>query len=87
MSSRAVRELIGDMKAEGHCILISSHIMSEVSALCDHLVMVADGCAVASGTPDELRAQTGEKDLEDVFVRVLAQAGNRRTPDDVEAAQ
>ncbi len=71
MSSRAVRHLIADMKAKGHCILISSHIMSEVSALCDHLIIVAAGRAVASGTPDQLRAQTGVDDLEEVFVRVL----------------
>lgn len=75
MSSRAVRQLIADMKALGHCILISSHIMSEVSLLCDHLVIVAAGRAVASGTPDELRAQTGADDLEEVFVRVLDSSG------------
>jgi len=72
MSSRAVRKLIAEMKSEGHCILISSHIMSEVSALCDDLVIVADGRAVTSGTPDQLRAQTGADDLEEVFVRALA---------------
>ncbi len=72
MSSRAVRELIGEMKAEGHCILISSHIMSEVSALCDHLVIVANGRKVAEGSPNELRDVAGEKDLEDVFVNILA---------------
>jgi len=72
MSSRAVRELIAEMKAEGHCILISSHIMSEVSLLCDDLVIVAEGRTVASGTPDELRAEAGADDLEEVFVRILA---------------
>ena len=74
MSSRAVRELIAEMKAEGHCILISSHIMSEVSLLCDDLVIVSEGRTVASGTPDELRAAVGADDLEEVFVRILARA-------------
>lgn len=83
MSSRAVRELIGEMKAQGHCILISSHIMSEVSALCDDLVIVAEGRAVASGTPNALRDQTGAQDLEEVFVRVLSQVDKLKT----EAAQ
>ena len=78
MSSRAVRELIAEMKAEGHCILISSHIMSEVSLLCDDLVIVADGRAVASGTPDALRAETDADDLEEVFVRTLARASSAR---------
>lgn len=89
MSSRAVRELIEEMKAGGHCILLSSHIMSEVSALCDRLVIVADGRAVVEGTPDELREQTGADDLEEVFVRVLAGANQNASgaADEAEAAQ
>lgn len=75
MSSRAVRHLIEDMKHQGHCILISSHIMSEVSALCDRLIIAAQGQKVAEGTPDELRAQAGTDDLEEVFVRLLQKAG------------
>lgn len=75
MSSRAVRDLINEMKAKGHCILLSSHIMSEVSLLCDKLVICADGRNVAVGTPQELRDQTGAQDLEEVFVRVLKREG------------
>lgn len=75
MSSRAVRDLIGEMKARGHCILISSHIMSEVSLLCDKLVVCANGHVVAEGTPDQLREDTQADDLEEVFVRVLKRAG------------
>jgi len=71
MSSRAVRDLIKEMRDQGHCILISSHIMSEVAAICDNLVIVAGGHAIASGTPDELREQTGASDIEEVFVRAV----------------
>ncbi len=71
MSSRSVRDLIKEMRDDGHCILISSHIMSEVAALCDDLVIVANGHAIAAGTPDELRNQTGADDIEEVFVRVV----------------
>ncbi len=72
MSSRSVRDLIKEMRDNGHCILISSHIMSEVAALCDDLVIIANGRAIATGTPDELRQQTGADDIEEVFVRVVA---------------
>lgn len=82
MSSRAVRDLIGEMRAAGHCILLSSHIMSEVSALCDRLVVIANGRAVVEGTPDALRELTGADDLEEVFVRVLGDAAKK-----AEAAQ
>ncbi|MCR4379108.1 MAG: ATP-binding cassette domain-containing protein [Rhodospirillales bacterium] len=75
MSSRAVRDLIDEMKAKGHCILLSSHIMSEVSLLCDKLVICAEGRLVAEGTPEQMRQETGAQDLEEVFVRILDRAG------------
>jgi sodium transport system ATP-binding protein len=68
MSTRAVRDIIRRLKAEGHTVLFSSHVMQEVSALCDTIVVIARGKIVASGTPDELRAQTGHLNLEDAFV-------------------
>lgn len=68
MSTRAVRGIIRRLKGEGKCVLFSSHIMQEVSALCDSIVIIARGHVVARGTPDELRSQTGHENLEDAFV-------------------
>ena len=68
MSTRAVRELIRGLRHDGCCVVFSSHIMQEVSALCDRIVVIAQGRVVADGTPDELRRQTGRDDLEDTFV-------------------
>ena len=68
MSTRAVRDIIRRLKAEGHTVLFSSHVMQEVSALCDTIVVIARGRIVASGTPDDLRALTGHQNLEDAFV-------------------
>jgi sodium transport system ATP-binding protein len=68
MSTRAVREIIRRLKSEGHTVLFSSHVMQEVSALCDGIVVIARGRIVASGTPDDLRRQTGHQNLEDAFV-------------------
>jgi sodium transport system ATP-binding protein len=68
MSTRAVREIIRRLKSEGHTVLFSSHVMQEVSALCDAIVVIARGRIVASGTPDDLRRQTGRENLEDAFV-------------------
>ena len=48
--------------------MFSSHIMQEVSALCDRIVVIAQGTVVAEGTPDDLRRLTGKADLEDAFV-------------------
>jgi len=68
MSTRAMRELIRMLRADGCCVVFSSHIMQEVSALCDRIVVIAQGTVVAEGTPDELRRQTGRENLEDAFV-------------------
>jgi sodium transport system ATP-binding protein len=68
MSTRAVRTICRRLKDEGRCVLFSSHVMQEVSALCDAIVVIASGRVVAHGTPDELREQTGHRSLEDAFV-------------------
>jgi sodium transport system ATP-binding protein len=51
--------------------MFSSHIMQEVAALCDRIVIIAKGSVVAAGTADELREFTGEENLEDAFVKVI----------------
>jgi sodium transport system ATP-binding protein len=71
MSTRAVRDIIRAFKTEGRCVLFSSHIMQEVSALCDRIIVMARGRIVASGSPDDLRAQTGHRNLEDAFVALV----------------
>ncbi len=68
MSTRAVREIIRRLRSEGHTVLFSSHVMQEVSALSDSMVVIARGRIVASGTPDDLRALSGHENLEDAFV-------------------
>jgi sodium transport system ATP-binding protein len=68
MSTRAVRDIIRRLKAEGHTVLFSSHVMQEVSALCDNIVVIARGRIVANGTADDLRTLTGRDNLEDAFV-------------------
>jgi sodium transport system ATP-binding protein len=68
MSTRAVRTIVRRLKDEGRCVLFSSHVMQEVSALCDSIVVIAHGRVVARGTPDDLRRHTGHDNLEDAFV-------------------
>ncbi len=68
MSTRAVRALIRGLRDDGCCVVFSSHIMQEVAALCDRIVVIAQGTVVAEGTAAELRQLTGRADLEDAFV-------------------
>lgn len=71
MAVRSLRRLLGKLKDEGHCVLFSSHVMQEVGALCDEVVVIAHGKVVASGTPAEIQMRTGEPSLEDAFVRLI----------------
>ena len=68
MATRAVRDVIRGLSQEGRCVVFSSHVMQEVSALCDRIVVIARGRVVADGPPDELRRRAGKESLEDAFV-------------------
>jgi len=71
MAVRTLRRLLKRLRDEGHCLLFSSHVMQEVAALCDAVVVIAHGTVVASGAPEDIRARTGESTLEDAFVRLI----------------
>jgi sodium transport system ATP-binding protein len=71
MTTRGLRAFLMDLRAEGRCVIFSSHIMQEVAALCDRIVVIAQGKVAAQGTTDELRKQAGEENLEDAFVRLI----------------
>ena len=76
MTTRKLREVIRRLRDAGKCVLFSSHVMQEVTALCDQIVIVARGAVVAQGTADELLAASGCATLEDAFVHL---AGERLT--------
>ncbi len=71
MATRAMRTFMRKLRDEGRCVLFSSHIMQEVGALCDRIVVIARGRVAADATPDELREKTGEANLEDAFVKII----------------
>ena len=74
MSTRTVRDIIRRLREQGRCVLFSSHVMQEVSALSDAIVVIAAGKVMAQGTADELRRQTGHDNLEDAFVTLAGLA-------------
>ena len=77
MTTRALREVIRRLREAGKCVLFSSHVMQEVSALCDSIVIVAKGAVVASGTAEELLAASGRANLEDAFVQLAGEEAAR----------
>lgn len=72
MSIRVLRELLRRLRDEGKCILFSSHVMQEVTALCDVIYIMAAGKVIASGTPQEICEQAGDDTLEDAFVTLIS---------------
>jgi sodium transport system ATP-binding protein len=71
MTTRALREFLLRLKAEGRCVVLSTHIMQEVAALCDRIVIIAAGRIAAEGTAQELLERSGADSLEDAFVRLI----------------
>lgn len=71
MATRSLRELILKLKGAGRCVLFSSHVMQEVAALCDDIVIIANGKVAIDDSVDGIRERTGCDDLEDAFVRAI----------------
>ena len=75
-ASRAVHDLLREWRDQGHCVLFCSHIMQEVAAISDRIVVMSLGRIVAQGSADELLRQTGETSLEDMFLAVTGTGGS-----------
>jgi sodium transport system ATP-binding protein len=71
MAVRTLRRLLRQLRTAGHCVLFSSHVMQEVSELCDEVVVIAAGTVLSSGTPEEICARSGAANLEEAFVRLV----------------
>ena len=70
--ARAVLENIKLLRAQGKCIVFSTHIMREVEKLCDRVAIISRGRILSSGTLPELRARHGQDDLEELFFSLVA---------------
>jgi sodium transport system ATP-binding protein len=71
-SNRALRRLLEDLRKAGKCVILCSHLMTEVSAICDRVVVVARGRVMAAGSPEELMQASSAKTLEEAFVELTA---------------
>ena len=74
MAIRNLREILRNLRAQGRCILVSSHVMQEVAALCDQVVIIGRGSVLARGTLEEVRERTGSATLEEAFLEILGES-------------
>ena len=77
MATRSLRELILKLRDAGRCILFSSHVMQEVAALCDDIVIIAHGKVAIDDSAEGIRERTGRDDLEDAFVEAIGMVEDR----------
>ena len=70
MTTRSVRAIFQNLKKQNKCILLSSHIMQEISALCDEIIVISEGKVLMQGSLDQLAKSTGEEDLEEAFMKI-----------------
>ena len=73
LTSRQVTDYLKELRNEGRCIILSTHIFSVAEELCDEVAVLVDGKIVAQGTVDELTALTGEKNFEDAFFKIYVE--------------
>lgn len=74
MATRKLRTILRRLKDRGHCVLISSHIMQEVSMLCDHVAIISDGSIAMADSVQGILNNTGQEDLEDAFVVAIGES-------------
>lgn len=77
MATRRLRAVLRNLREEGHCILFSTHVMQEVEQLCDSVTIMHNGLSLVQGSVSELYEKTGQSSMEEAFVRLVDQGGNR----------
>ncbi len=75
MATRHLRDWLRELRAQGRCVLLSSHVMQEVEALVDDLVIIAGGRVTLTGTPAELARRYPGRSLEEIFVAAVSNTG------------
>jgi sodium transport system ATP-binding protein len=71
MATRHLRDWLRELRRQGRCVLLSSHVMQEVEALVDDLVIIAAGRVTLTGTPAELAQRFPGRSLEEIFVEAV----------------
>jgi sodium transport system ATP-binding protein len=75
MATRHLRDWLRELRGQGRCVLLSSHVMQEVEALVDELIIIAAGRVTLTGSPAELAQRFPGRSLEEIFVEAVQGAG------------
>jgi sodium transport system ATP-binding protein len=72
MTARTIISFIRECRDRGKTVIFSTHVMSEVEKLCDVIGIIHDGKLLAEGTLPQLREKHAERDLEEIFVKIVS---------------
>lgn len=81
ITTRAVRHLLQELKAEGRCVIFSSHLMHEVSGLCDRIIVIHKGDILADGNLESIKEAGKASNLEDAFVNLVTTMSDKEQGD------
>jgi sodium transport system ATP-binding protein len=79
--ARSLLQTVAELRDHGKCIVFSTHIMREVERLCDRIAIVHRGHMLTEGSRDELAERHGERDMEELFFRLISENENRFAPE------
>ena len=79
--ARTLLNTVAELRDQGKCVVFSTHIMSEVEKLCSRIAIMYRGHILAEGTLEELRERHRERDLEELFFRLISEHDLRREAD------
>jgi sodium transport system ATP-binding protein len=71
MAARTIVQFIRECREHGKTVILSTHVMSEVEKLCDVIGVIHNGKLLEEGTPELLRKKYGERELEEIFVKIV----------------
>lgn len=71
ITTRAVRRLLHELKQQGRCVIFSSHLMHEVSGLCDRIIVISQGKIVADGNLEVILDAGKSTNLEEAFINLV----------------
>jgi len=75
--SQKIHSYIKDLREQGKTIIFSSHNMGEVEKICDRIGIINNGKLLTTGTVENLREQTGEFYMENIFIKVVNEFENK----------
>ena len=69
---REIRELIGELREKGTTVFMSTHILSDIEALCDNVAILRGGKLAATGNLDDLLTKSGETQIYEITVKGIS---------------